>query len=124
MRPFIALAALLAFGAVATAHHSPVAVFDMDKRVTQKGTFKAVHWTNPHVNFDVEVLKDGKPMTWQFESHGVSYFTRNGIRLRDFQAKIGLGVEVLAQPAINGNPFGFVRVMKFADGTEFKMFED
>lgn len=116
------MAGAVSLGATAAlAHHSPLAVFDISKRTTQKGVFKAVHWTNPHVHFDVEVTTGGKPVLWQFESHGVTFFTRNSVRKRDFESKIGMGVEVLAQPSLNGSPYGFTRIMKFSDGTEFRM---
>jgi len=120
----LAAALVIVGGGAALAHHSPLAVFAMEKKATQKGTFKSVRWTNPHVWFDVEVMKDGKPQTWSYESHGVTFFTRNGIRKRDFEAKAGLGVDVTSNPALNGGPTGHIRIMKFSDGTEFKMYNN
>ncbi len=123
MKPtVIVTAALLALSAsVASAHHSPNAVFKMDARVTTPGVLKEVKWVNPHVYFQVV---DTKGVTWDFESHGVAFFTRNGVRKADFGKWIGKKVTVEAQPALNGAPMGFTRIMTFEDGTQFKMFNN
>ncbi len=116
-----AVLVLAATAGAADAHHSPNAVFKMDARATTAGVMKDVKWTNPHVYFEVV---DAKGVTWEFESHGVAYFTRNGVRKADFGKWIGKKVTVESQPALNGAPMGFTRIMTFEDGTQFKMFNN
>jgi hypothetical protein len=120
-------AALLAAVPVssASAHHSPVAVFDMKSRVDYTGTLKAVHWVNPHIYIVVEVPgPNGTATAWDFESMPVSFFTRAGVRKKDIEAKIGDKVVVRAMKAANGRPLGFLRNLKFSDGSEIRILKD
>jgi hypothetical protein len=45
------------------AHHSLTAEFDLNKRVTFKGTVKKVDWGNPHIYTHVEVKEANGRMT-------------------------------------------------------------
>jgi Family of unknown function (DUF6152) len=110
---------------VASAHHSPVAVFDMQDRSNWEGTLKEVHWVNPHIYIVVDVKgADGKVTPWQFESMPVVYFTRAGVRKKDFDAKIGDKVKVRAMKALNGKPLGFLRIVTFSDGSHYTILKD
>lgn len=125
---FGAIAAVMLAAAplsTASAHHSPVAVFDMKSRVDYTGTLKAVHWVNPHIYIVVEVPGPNNTSTaWDFESMPVSFFTRAGVRKKDFDAKIGDKVVVRAMKAANGRPLGFLRNIKFSDGSEVRILKD
>lgn len=112
------LAAILA--ASAAAHHS-TAEFDYTKQVTIQGTVKEVQWTNPH-SF-IQLLVEGKdkgkaPVEWSVE---IGSPTLNvGMGWKKNSVKRGDVVTMNLSPARNGKPYGTLRVLTFADGTELK----
>ena len=59
------LAAVVAFGIPATAHHSNPLYFDMSKAITVEGEVLRVEWINPHVLLFLQSKNDkGQPETW------------------------------------------------------------
>lgn len=114
------LGALLAviLAASAVAHHS-TAEFDYTKQVTIQGTVKEVQWTNPH-SF-IQVLVEGKdkaPVEWSVE---IGSPTLNvGMGWKKNSVKRGDVVTMNLSPARNGKPYGTLRVLTLADGTELK----
>src|SRR5438105_15828000 len=52
------------------AHHSPSAIFDMQKRIAVAGTLTKVDWINPHIVVYVDGRgEEGKAERWDFERH-------------------------------------------------------
>jgi hypothetical protein len=71
-------------------HHSPSAVFDMEKRFTVAGTLTQVDWINPHIVVFMDAKKDdGSVETWKFESNPPSWFRRVGLARNDIAKGIG-----------------------------------
>ncbi len=118
--------AILAFAApvAGSAHHSPVAVYDMESRVNKVGTIAKINWVNPHIYVDVVVMENGKPVTWAMESMPPSYFARAGVRKKDFDARVGQKVTARVMTARNGKPLGFLRDLGFEDGTHIRILAD
>jgi hypothetical protein len=59
LRAFFLLLACVAIAAAPlAAHHGRGATFDMQKRVTLKGTVSQVKWQNPHVLIFLDVKDD------------------------------------------------------------------
>ena len=104
IRPIAAvvLAAALASGGRALAHHSFAADFDADKPVKLSGTVTKVEWANPHTWFFIDVKSaDGKVANWGFELAGPAQLVRVGWR-RD-SLKVGDAVTVEGRLARDGS---------------------
>ncbi len=109
---------LLVAGGFAAAHHS-TAEFDYTKQTTIKGKVKEVQWTNPHSYIQLLVpAKDGKTEQWSVEIGSPSLNINMGWKKNS--VKIGDEVTMLLSPARNGKPYGTLRVLTKADGTELK----
>jgi hypothetical protein len=112
-----AAATFLSVGA-ATAHHS-TAEFDYTKQLTIKGTVKEVQWTNPHSY--IQLLVDdsaGQKVEWSVEIGSPSLNVNLG--WRKTSVKAGDEVTMLLSPARNGEPYGTLRVLTFADGRQLE----
>jgi hypothetical protein len=99
------------------AHHGRGAAYDMNKRVTLKGTVSQVDWRNPHVVIFIDV-KDagGNVVTWGFENAGVSQMAQAGYNRNTLN--LGEEVIVVVNPAVNGTPAAIVVKVILADGSE------
>ena len=99
------------------AHHGRGATYDMQKRITLKGSVSRVDWRNPHVVIYMDV-KDtaGKVTTWGFENAGVSQLAQEGYSRNTL--KLGQEITAIVNPAANGNPTGIVVKVILADGKE------
>jgi len=121
----IAAALLLAFGLAAGslwAHHSPTAVFAMDKGTAWKGTLTKVDWVNPHIDVFVDVKQaDGTVDNWKFESNPPSWFKHVGITRADIAKAIGQVVTVGGVPARDGTKYGYMFKLTFADGNSLEL---
>jgi len=115
---FIALV-LGATGAL-WAHHSPSAIFDMDKRLTWTGTLTKINWVNPHITLDME--SNGE--AWHFESNPPAWFRRVGVARVDFADSIGKSVTVEGVRARDGARYGYLFKFKFADGRSIEVAPD
>jgi hypothetical protein len=99
------------------AHHGRGATFDMNKRVTLKGTVSKVDWRNPHVVIWMDVKDQaGKVTTWGFENAGVSQLAQEGYNRNTL--KIGQEITAVVNPAANGSPTAIVVKVILADGSE------
>jgi hypothetical protein len=98
------------------AHHSFTAEYDVNKRVTVKGTVSKIEWINPHAHIYVDVSgPSGKMTTWNIELAASRALTRLGWTAATI--KIGDTVTVegdLARSRING---AHARTVILADGT-------
>jgi hypothetical protein len=112
------LPTLLLVAGVAVAHHS-TAEFDYSRQTTIKGKVKEVQWTNPHSYIQLLVPEgDGKSTQWSVEIGSPSLNINMGWK-KD-SVKIGDEVTMTLSPARSGKPYGTLRVLTKADGTELK----
>jgi hypothetical protein len=104
------------------AHHSPSAVFDMEKRFTVAGTLTQVDWINPHIVVFMDAKKeDGSVETWKFESNPPSWFRRVGLARNDIAKGIGQTVTVEGARAKNGSLYGYLLKITFVDGNSLEL---
>lgn len=108
------LAAAIAIAVPVFAHHS-MAGFDRTTTVSIEGTVKEFSWTNPHSWIELETVKDGKTVTWNFEMTAPGYLARAGWKKSSVQA--GWKVTVTGNPLITGEPGALFVSIKLPDGT-------
>ena len=101
----IALAAALAAGWPAAAHHS-FAMYEPTKTLAFKGTVKSFQWTNPHVVVWVLVQPEGggAAQEWSFETTSPGVLTRAGWTRQSLKA--GDRVSVTFSPLRDGSHGG------------------
>jgi len=105
-----------------SAHHSPSAVFDMEKRFTVSGTLTQVDWINPHIVVFMDAKKDdGSLETWKFESNPPSWFRRVGIARNDIAKALGQTVKVEGARAKDGSLYGYLLKITFVDGNSLEL---
>jgi len=101
---FVAVAGLLAVSVPLFAHHG-AAAYDMEKRVTLKGTITEWVWSNPHCIFQLDVTDEhGQVAHWVLETENPSSMIRSGWT-KD-SVKVGDEVTVIAVPIKDGRPVG------------------
>jgi hypothetical protein len=99
------------------AHHGRGATYDMNKRVTLKGTVTRVQWQNPHVVIYMDVKDaEGKVVNWGFENAGVAQLAQAGYNRNTL--KIGQEITAIVNPAANGAPTAIIVKVILADGSE------
>jgi hypothetical protein len=104
------------------AHHSPSAIFDMQKRVAVSGTLTKINWINPHIVLIMEAKGDGGKIDhWTFESNPPSWYRSVGLARVDFAKAIGQTVTVEALPARDGSLFGYMRKITLPDKTTLEL---
>ena len=114
--------AVLVVASSLSAHHSPSAVFDMDKRFTLAGTLTQVDWINPHIVVFMDAKKDdGSVESWKFESNPPSWFRRVGIARNDLAKAIGQNVTVEGSRAKDGSRYAYLLKVTFADGNSLEL---
>ena len=118
---WVAFLALFTPGSV-RAHHSPSAIFDMDKKFTLKGTLTQVDWVNPHIAVLLDAKKDdGSVEKWKFESNPPSWFRRVGVARENFAKAIGQTVTVEGVRARAGVLYGYLLKITFPDGNSLEL---
>lgn len=91
---------LLAAGS-ASAHHSMIVEFNVDKPITLRGTITKVEWTNPHGWIYIDVKHaDGEVVNWAIETGSPTRMAKRGLKQTDLQP--GLDVIIGGFPAKNG----------------------
>ena len=107
---------LIALGLAATAgaHHS-MAGFDRNASVTVEGTVKQFKWANPHSWIELESMKDGKAVVWNFEMTAPSFLVRAGWKRTTLNP--GDKVTITGRPLLSGDPGALFVSVKLADGT-------
>ena len=114
-------AVLIAAGSL-PAHHSPSAVFDMEKKFTVAGTLTQVDWINPHIVVYLDAKKDdGSVENWKFESNPPSWFRRVALARDDFAKAIGQNVTVQGVRAKAGGLYGYLLKITFPDGNSMEL---
>jgi hypothetical protein len=107
--------ALLVQPAAASAHHSYAAV-DTTRRLTVRGTVRALQWTNPHIWVWVDVTDDkGHTEPYGFESNAPSELTRFFGWTKRAVAP-GDAVTVEYEPLRSGKHGGALVRVTFSDG--------
>ena len=105
-----------------SAHHSPSAIFDMEKRIAVMGTLTRIDWINPHIVIALEARgAGGKVDRWTFESNPPSWYRSVGIARVDFAKAVGQTVTVEGVRARDGTLFGYMRKIKLPDGTSLEL---
>jgi hypothetical protein len=113
--------ALLVAGPV-QAHHSPSAIFNMDKRIAVTGTLTKIDWINPHIVITMDAKGEaGKTDRWTFESNPPSWFRSVGLARADFLHAVGQMITVEAVRARDGTLFGYMRKITLPDGTSLEL---
>ena len=92
--------ALAVLGGAVSAHHS-FAMYEMEKRVTLKGTVKAFRWINPHALI-VLTVDGAPPIDWSIEMSSTGNMTRHGWSRSTLS--VGDAVEVVVSPLRDGSP--------------------
>jgi hypothetical protein len=106
------------------AHHSPSAIFNMNKKVALKGPVTKVDWVNPHIVVYMDAKRDdGSVENWKFESNPPRWFSKVGVTRADFAAAIGQTVTVEVVQAIDGSKYGYLRKITFPNGNQISLEE-
>jgi DNA/RNA endonuclease YhcR with UshA esterase domain len=98
------------------AHHSAATAYDVDKKVTLRGTVTRVEWQNPHVFYYLDVADNSGTVTnWAIEASTPNQLYRRGWRKDDL--KIGEEVTLIdSSPARNGSPRAYGGTLTLAGG--------
>jgi hypothetical protein len=123
MRTLVAAAGLLALSLLAppaTAHHSILGQFDVSKTMTLRGTIARVDWINPHpyIHLDTRAA-NGTVTTWRLSSAPIAMLRKAGLTKERIAGTPGEMVTITANPALNGQPMGWVTRITYADGHFF-----
>jgi Family of unknown function (DUF6152) len=113
----LALAAALPFAAL-EAHHNSQAeygAFGSDTMVVE-GDIVAIHWSNPHVSFDMKTTGGDIPAgeNWRFESHPIQIMQAYGFAKEEFA--VGDHVRIIGWKNVRGAPMVWPRAIQINDG--------
>ena len=112
----VVAAIALAWTADAVAHHS-TGYYSKEEKDFVKIQGKVVKWDyrSPHSQLYVEATdKDGKLVTWRFETTPAAWLLREGIK----KDSLGVGDQVTVEGfPIPGQPFAWLGKIMKADGT-------
>ncbi len=107
---------LLSAGAM-RAHHSVTAVFDTSKHLNLSGELSDIDWVNPHVFLYVKAKNSqGAEETWKVEGGPPAWYRRVGVNKSTFSKRMGEQVTIEGYPSKTGEPYGYMRRMKFGNG--------
>ena len=103
------------------AHHGNAA-YDESHPLTLKGKVTQYKWANPHtlIYFDASGEKGGV-VHWVVETLSTTKLARAG--WTQDALKAGDKVTIVFSPAKDGQPFGFLQRIMFADGRQLGMLE-
>ncbi len=91
----------LGLSAVASAHHSFGAFYDMNGLVELEGEITSVFWRNPHIRFTIDVVDDsGAVASWDMEAGSVNTLQRFGIS--EEIISVGSSIRVAGPPSRHG----------------------
>ena len=99
----------------AMAHHS-MAGFDRTQSLALEGVVKEFAWQNPHAWIELEVVKNGKTVLWNFEMTAPAYLVRAG--WKKTSVKAGDKVTVVGNPLKTGEPGALFVSVTLPDGTK------
>lgn len=82
----------------AAGHHSFGGTYDVNKKITIKGTMVQVQLRSPHSFFYVETKDEkGNVQRWAIEGAGAGQFAQQGVDSKAF--RVGDPVEIIANPS-------------------------
>ena len=87
----------------------------MEKRVILKGKVTKVFWQNPHIYYNLEVMENGKPRTYNIESVPVAMARAAGLTAQQLRND-GKEVEVAIRPGLKDPNVAWGLLLKFSDG--------
>lgn len=103
--------------ATASAHHNMSAVFDFNDRVTLSGTLTKLDWRNPHIELDVDAMRDGGQIeAWKAEGPAPVFFRSRDTGKADFENALGKSVKFEVSRARDGSRWGLLRSITLPDG--------
>jgi len=108
-------------GAV-SAHHSVAGQFDVTNTATLEGVISDIEWINPHIYIHLDVENDsGGVDNWRLESVPPSYLRKTRIT-RDMLMGGGETVKIdVLLPHDGTSHLGFVRIIHYPDGHEYRL---
>ena len=115
-RTILLAIAVLVFCTAAWAHHSMLALFDINDKVTITGTLTRIDWRNPHIELIVDTKRGGSE-TWSLEGPSPGFFRARDINKSNIEAALNKTVTAEASRARDGSRSGLLRVMTLPDGT-------
>jgi uncharacterized protein DUF6152 len=98
----------------ARAHHAFATEFDVNRPVTLQGKVTKVELINPHSWITVEVMENGKPVTWMIEGGSPNALVRRGITKNSIP--IGAELTIRGYGTRDGSNKAVGRDITFADG--------
>jgi hypothetical protein len=110
-----ALGVVLALACLPGLAHHGGAAYDVNKKVTVKGTVKEWHWVNPHCLLQVDATDDtGQIVHWIMETQNP--LSMSNLGWSNDMMKPGDQVTVTVTPAKNGRPIGLIADIVLANG--------
>lgn len=100
--------------APARAHHAFATEFDVNRPVTLMGKVTKVELINPHSWITIEVMENGKPVTWMIEGGSPNALVRRGITKNSIP--IGAELTIRGYGTRDGSNKAVGRDITFADG--------
>ena len=100
----------------ALAHHNMSGIFDFNDRVTLSGTLTKLDWRNPHIEIDVDAMRDGQIEAWKAEGPAPIFFRSRDTSKADFEKAIGKPVKLEVSRARDGSRSGLLRNITLTDG--------
>jgi hypothetical protein len=104
----------MAAAAPARAHHAFATEFDVERPVELRGKVTKLELINPHSWIHLEVMEDGKPVTWMIEGGSPNALYRRGVTKAS--VPIGSELKVVGYQARDGSNRAVGRTITFADG--------
>jgi hypothetical protein len=101
-------------------HHSLAGTYDLKKTVRGTGPVQKIAFTNPHGALTIEIKDEkGVAKNWVLTTGSSNVLTNAGISATGpGRLKPGDVITVSFNPAMNGNPLGFLRSMALPNKSE------
>lgn len=104
------------------AHHSVAGQFDVTKTATLEGVISDIEWINPHIYIHLDVANDARGIeNWRLESVPPSYLRKARITQ---EMLMGGGETVTIDVLLPHDEtplLGFVRIIHYPDGREYRL---
>ena len=113
------IAALLAFGVNAFAHHGTFVSYDASKMYTTKATVTEFRFTNPHIQLFFDIKDDkGNVTHWSAEGPDPAVLVAVGWGKKKTTNALAPGTEIMItiQPARNGKPVAEMNKIQLPNG--------
>lgn len=100
------------------AHHNSQAEYGPfgSETLYVEGRIVAIHWSNPHVSFDMRTIGGDIPpeQNWRFESHPIRIMNAYGFEREEFS--VGDTVRIIGWKNLRGAPMIWPRAIQINDG--------